>query len=146
MGTRAAFWVGNPCENGELLGCIAFDGYPERVRWLDLAGDEAAFRECVKLHAAKKDDWTPSESGWPFPWEDDIFITDYNYAWFNGKVQTACFNSGWVTFEQCLDDAENEHEDTFEDCQDALPKTPARVRRSRQGEGRDSIMIITAGG
>jgi hypothetical protein len=149
MGTRAAFWVGNPCENGELLGCIAFDGYPDGLSWLDYAGDETGWREVVKLEAAQRDDWTPAEDGFPFPWTGDLFLTDWNYSWFDGALHAACFHSGWVKLPELIEWAEvgyNDDESPFNNCRDTFGKIPVPVPRSKPGEGRDSILIITTGG
>ena len=70
MGTRAAFWVGDPrnLDNREWLGCIAWDGYPNgHPRPLLSAKTEEEFREGVKHIAVNTKSFATPEKGWPFP-------------------------------------------------------------------------------
>ncbi len=84
MGTRADFYVGVG-KDAEWLGSIAFDGHPDGAPTESgavIAVTEEAFREAV-IKLAKQDDFTSSEQGWPWPW-DDSGATDYSY-WFTGN-------------------------------------------------------------
>lgn len=97
MGTRASFFVGDPrdLEKREWLGCIAFDGYPEGVDELDEIGTEKAFKKAIRA-MEQRDDFASPKGGFPFPWPDDLFLTDYTYAFFDGKLQVACGHRGFV--------------------------------------------------
>jgi len=99
MGTRASFWVGNPTDldNREWLGRIAWDGYPDGLPELADVSSEAEFREVVAEYS-ERDDFAHPEGGWPFPWADNIFLTDHTYAFFDGEVKVACFDKGWASF------------------------------------------------
>jgi hypothetical protein len=98
MGTRAAFWLGDPrkADARKWLGCIAWDGYPENKELHPLldAKSESDFLKAVRKLSAKGDFAKPNK-GWPFPWTEDVFLTDYTYAWIDGKVQVACYHSGF---------------------------------------------------
>lgn len=93
MGTRASFWIGDPRQaESEWVGCKSHDTYPENpyIRAILRAKSEEQFREAVRrLSEIDPEDFDTPEQGWPFPWVDDIFLTDYTYAYFNGNV--------WVT-------------------------------------------------
>lgn len=136
MGTRASFWIGNPTdlENREWLGCIAWDGHPENM---SCSSSEESFRGFVAGLSTREDFATP-DKGWPFPWADDIFVTDFTYAFFDGKVMAACFHCGFVPLEEA-------QKDDFEwPDKDTLPKgipAPKPYDRSQP----DSIMIISLG-
>ena len=92
MGTRAAFWLGDPrdLENREWLGCIAWDGHPSNFPELALIKTEGEFRSFVNLLKDRKDFASP-ENGWPFPWADDVFLTDYTYAFIDGELKYTAF-------------------------------------------------------
>jgi len=100
MGTRAAFWVGDPrnLDAREWLGCVAWDGYPNNHGFATLlkASTEEEFRNAVAEIEKKRDDFAQPSGGWPFPWTGDIFLTDFTYAFFDGVVQVACFHSGFI--------------------------------------------------
>ncbi len=121
MGTRAAFFVGNPCdlENREFIGAFHWDGYPHAI-FDDIGGhtDEASFREALTKHVDTRDDWSPADSGFPYPWKDDLFLTDYVYAFFDGALRFTGGYTPWMEIsERGLEDEEayyeaheNEHE------------------------------------
>jgi len=105
MGTRADFYVGRG-ENAEWLGSIAWDGYPERIPNTILAQhNEAVYRLEVGLFLGDRNDATLPEMGWPWPWKDSK-ITDYAYAFDNGKVYAASFGYEWFV----ANEPEPEHE------------------------------------
>lgn len=89
MSTRADFYVGIG-EHAEWLGSVAFDGYEwaeDESCALMSATTEAAFRHAVAELAELRDgDWTSPDMGWPWPW-DDSSLTDYAYAFVDGKVK-----------------------------------------------------------
>jgi hypothetical protein len=137
MGTRAAFFVGNPqdLEKREWLGCIAFDGYPAGLEELATVKTEQDFRDFVGSLESRGDFATPKR-GWPFPWEDDVFVTDYTYAFFDEALRLTCFHRGWLTWEE-----EMKHQEEESDIEDSLPTNipaPKPYDRSQP----DSIIII----
>lgn len=144
MGTRAAFWMGDPAnlEKREWLGCIAWDGYPNAFE--DLAPcNEAGFRMAVMRLADVRRDFAAPAQGWPFPWADDVFLTDYTYAFFDGKVQTCFFHQPFMPLAQYL--AQEDDDDAEEVTNDPRHvKVPAPA--AYNPEQPDSIMIISFGG
>jgi hypothetical protein len=86
MGTRADFYIGRG-KDAEWLGSIAWDGYsiPNKLR---NATTEDEFRKRLAKFAARRDDWTAPEDGWPWPW-DDSNLTDEVWAFDEGKVWNA---------------------------------------------------------
>jgi len=56
---------------------------------------------------SKRNDFADPKKGWPFPWDDDIFLTDYTYAFFDGKLQVACYHHGFVPWEKATDERED---------------------------------------
>ncbi len=102
MGTRAAFFVGDPrdVEGREWLGCIAWDGYPGGgIDPIGKARSVKKFRAAVaELQSAREDFADPAKGGWPFPWDDDLFLTDHVYAFFDNKVQCSAYHSGLVSY------------------------------------------------
>lgn len=144
MGTRAQFFIGNPedLEKREFLGCIAWDGYPDgdcgkALRHVKTAG---GFRRAVSLLAKQRDDFTdPNKRSFPFPWHDDLFLTDLTYAFFDGAVRATWFHGGWRPLEYFF----TTDEPYPGNLPDELPhNVPAPV--SDKPPGADSIMIITA--
>lgn len=100
MGTRASFWTGDPTDEEERtwLGCIAWDGYPDGqpkdvVR---SSGSKDEYLENVQEMAEDASSFADPSGGWPFPWDDDIFVTDFTYAWFSEGVQIAAGHSGFL--------------------------------------------------
>jgi len=107
MGTRAAFWIGDPRDkkNRQWLGCVAWDGYPEGLPELTekIPATEKEFKEVVKEIKKEREDFAdPKKGGWPFPWADDIFLTDYTYAFFHDKVYVTVYHRGFVPLEEFL--------------------------------------------
>lgn len=98
MGTRAAFWIGNPMEleKREWLGCVSWDGYPDGIDGIDKVKTEQDFRNLV-MQQSKRRDFAKPSGGWPYPWADNIFLTDFTYAFFDGKLQLTCFHKGFMS-------------------------------------------------
>lgn len=142
MGTRAQFFIGNPqdVEHREWLGCIAWDGYPKGdCEMLKDATTPDQFRALVATLAASRADFTdPQKNDYPFPWHDDIFITDCTYAFFDGATQYASFHTGWTTLAKRL----SEDVETWEAAvPDKLVPAPA-PRNVGKPAGRDSLTIL----
>lgn len=100
MGTRASFWIGDPrdVENRQWLGCKAWDGYPDNKDFAPFSKcSREQFWECVKSVI----DATP-DKGWPYPWSDNIFLTDFTYAFFDDKVMVACYRTGFYPFDDVI--------------------------------------------
>ena len=102
MGTRANFFIGDPAVGDyEWLGCVAFDGYEfaedkNGKYCLGMVTNEDVFRMFVDTVKDERQDFAdPNEGGYPFPWVNDIFLTDFSYALIDGKVKVTIFNSGW---------------------------------------------------
>jgi len=98
MGTRAAFFVGDPRDinDREWLGCVNFDGYPDGVGQVPHAKTEDEFRLAVAAERSERKDFTdPKDDYFPFPWQDDLFLTDCVYAFFDGKVWLSWFHRGF---------------------------------------------------
>jgi hypothetical protein len=95
MGTRADFYVGRG-ENAEWLGSIGFDGYPSNIGPEILAAtSEEPFRESVRRRIADTKSGTTPDQGWPWPW-DNGHLTDYSYAFDDGKVWMSNFGRSWL--------------------------------------------------
>lgn len=137
MGTRAAFWVGDPrdIENRQWLGCKAFDGHHDNFPQFAEAKTEAEFRGMVAVLELDHD-FAKAGSGWPYPWDDDVFLTDFTYAWLDDKVCATNFRHGFLPYSP---DAEwpDEIDPTMQD----VP-APEKYNRAQP----DSIMIIRIGG
>lgn len=143
MGTRAQFFIGNPSdlEGREWLGCVAWDGYPDGDCGdaLKDAKTEAEFRAGVAKIAAARDDFCdPSERSFPFPWKDDLYLTDCTYAWFAGAPQFTYFHRGFSPLPEFL------ARETDDDGPDTLPSNVA-APVSAKPPGPDSIMIVSMG-
>ena len=67
MGTRAAFWIGDPTDldNREWLGCVGWDGHPENFEILTKAKNEEEFRSMVKDFDTSRDGFAHPGKGWP---------------------------------------------------------------------------------
>lgn len=118
MGTRAAFWVGDPAdlENREWLGCVAWDGHPESFKHLARIRRRDTFKKAILAVAASRGDFaSPTAGGWPFPWDDDVFLTDVTYALIDGVVQVCWFHQPFKALADYLKiedaDAEDETKD-----------------------------------
>jgi hypothetical protein len=137
MGTRAAFWKGDPrnLADREWLGCIAFDGYPDgKVGDVLAATSLEAFLAAVQ-ELSQEPDFADPRGGWPFPWSDDVFLTDFTYAWFNDEVNVSCFHSGFVSSSKAIAGEWPENDDP------SCSKVPSGKEYDRSQP--DSIMIFT---
>lgn len=93
MGTRADFYES---ENGETatatwLGSRGWDGYPAGIEGLKENMAEEEWRAMLEGQSKRKD-WTPTDRGWPWPWEDSN-TTDFAYVRNKqtGAVVPYCF-------------------------------------------------------
>ena len=93
MGTRALFFVGNPMNRNddgvvqaEWLGAVAWDGYPGGFEWPEIKTEEQ-YREWVSSNIENRKDFASPKGGFPFPWADTIFLTDFTYAFYDGAVR-----------------------------------------------------------
>lgn len=142
MGTRAAFWMGDPAnlEQRQWLGCVAWDGYPSSFE--DFAAyNEAGFKMAVMRLATERRDFAAPDKGWPFPWSDDVFLTDCTYAFFDGKVQYCYFHQSFMPLAQWieLDNSEEEREDPGDDPRHIKVPAPAAYNPEQP----DSIMVVS---
>lgn len=145
MGTRAAFWIGDPrdLENREWLGCIAWDGHPGNFAQDFLpVHTEGRFRMIIEKISKERNDFSSPDKGWPFPWEDNIFLTDYTYAFFDGKLHVSCYFSGFITFEYFLTTEDPFPEDRKDD--HTCYNVPSGKKYDQSQP--DSIMIFRAPG
>lgn len=96
MGTRADFYVGRG-QDAVWIGSIAYDGHPTalppEVRQAD---GEAAWRAHISDMLLIREDGIPPQDGWPWPWEDSC-LTDFSYAWDEGKVWGCNYGGPWFT-------------------------------------------------
>lgn len=141
MGTRASFFIGDPrdLEKRKWLGCIAWDGYiGETTEPLQAVKTEEDFHNAVNEIEKNCDHFTnPKDSGFPFPWANDLFLTDYIYAFFDGQVMVASFHRGFAPISECAGDFDfNTLADLPSDC-------PAPAAYDKEN-GKDSIMILCA--
>ena len=137
MGTRAAFWAGNPqeLETRTWLGCIAFDGYPDNPLFnkLPLIQSPNDFSDWVAEFLSEMSDFSSPTKGWPFPWAYDIFLTDFTYAFFDNRVNVTSFHHGWKAFSPDME---------FDEERDDLPENvPAPKGYDRTQP--DSIIVIS---
>lgn len=145
MGTRAAFFLGDPRDFvlRKWLGCVTYDGYPAALDGLidikSVRNDPDAGRDsflCWIEELSERDDFTdPSKHGWPFPWDFDLFLTDFIYAWFNDAVQVASYYRGFVPIKAVF-------EEGFE--YDALPRLPNNVLTPRKYDPSTDEAIVAA--
>lgn len=146
MGTRASFFVGDPSDTASRfwLGCVAFDGYPSGDCGQELvkARTQEEFIGAVSNINAVRDDFTDAaQNSFPFPWKDDLYLTDYTYAFFDGRVQVTCFHGGWRDLTGDL--VAGKSNPWPDDVEDELPgDIPAPSGEGPPGP--DSIMIITS--
>lgn len=139
MGTRAAFWIGNPIDldNREWLGCVAWDGFPENFDGFEFCNTEKEFRAAVSGIAEDREDFSHPENGWPFPWDDDVFLTDATYFFKDGQVYGCWYHHKVSTFKEML----NPKDDDTEENVPAHYKVPAPAKYNRNQP--DSIMIVS---
>lgn len=146
MGTRAQFFLGDPRDvaNREWLGSVAFDGYPDGDIGdaFKTARTEGSFRAAVRQIAGERDDYCdPSTRSFPFPWKDDLFLTDCTYAFFDGAVQFTYFHHGFKPLADFLAMSEEESE-AYSNAPDQLASNvPAPT--SNKPRGPDSILIVS---
>jgi hypothetical protein len=95
MGTRADFYIGRG-DSAQWLGSIGYDGYPGGIdaQILDRR-NQGDFEAMVSKYIAGRDDGTPPEAGWPWPWETS-HTTDFAYMFEDGSVWVSGFGSEWV--------------------------------------------------
>lgn len=146
MGTRAQFFIGNPqdVESRQWLGCVAWDGFPDEFKPLAECKTTEEFRAAVTRLVETRDDFcNPATHGFPFPWVKDLFLTDYTYAFFDGRVQLTAYHRGWIDMIKFLNFSKDEHED-YGNGTDELPRdTPSPSEVWDRGAP-DSIMVISA--
>lgn len=146
MGTRAAFFIGDPrdVDNREWLGCIAWDGYPDGdCARLAEATDAEHFRALVKSLAIERDDFASPEGGFPFPWMNDLFLTDCVYAFFDGDTHVDV-NRNWRTVRWCLEASDEERIDALESSRDPSFENVPAPGGDYDPTQPDSIMVIRA--
>lgn len=100
MGTRAAFWIGDPTnlDEREWLGCVAFDGYQWLEEWADNPPKTAdEFRQAVRIIERTTVYFAAPAHGWPYPWDDDIFLTDITYAFIDGEIKACWFHKPFAS-------------------------------------------------
>ena len=147
MGTRAQFFIGNPSdiENRVYLGTVAWDGYPDGDIGKILKGvtTEESFRNVIKKGIAEeREDYAdPETTNFPFPWKDDLYLTDCTYAFFDGVVQFTYYHTGFVPLDKYLAFTDDEIS-AYSEQEDTLPRD-IEAPRSDKPAGPDSIMIIT---
>jgi hypothetical protein len=147
MGTRAQFFIGDPrdVERRVWLGCIAWDGYPDGdCKMLAMAKTSDHFRQLVENLAATRDDFCdPVKHSFPFPWRNDLFLTDCTYAFFDGEVQFTYFHRGFIPLWKysASEAARKAYHEGEEQLSEAVPAPIGEGPR-----GPDSIIVISAKG
>lgn len=146
MGTRAQFFLGDPrdLEKRKWLGTVAWDGYPngDIGEALGDATTEKEFLIGVKMIQDDRNDFCdPEKNGFPFPWTENLFLTDCTYAWFDGKVQFTYFNRGFISLQEYLssEDVQEKYHDHPKQLSDNVPAPGGKWDRS----GPVSIMIVS---
>lgn len=96
MGTRADFYIGGRYDRKmKWLGSIGWDGYPDGIPdGIKDAKTAQDYLHNLQGFSLVRNDWTPPEQGWPWPWEDSN-TTDYAYIFDDGKVWASEFGSPW---------------------------------------------------
>jgi hypothetical protein len=145
MGTRAQFFIGNP-ENVETrvwLGCVAWDGYPDGdLEPLRACQSEQEFRDAIAKVAATRNDFCdPTKNGFPFPWVDDLFLTDVTYAWINDATMITCYHRGWIKMTDYLDD--ERARELYHAQPKQLPYNTPSPSKTWDRSGPDSIMLLS---
>ena len=151
MGTRADFYVGRGL-NAEWIGSIAYDGYPfdERRRngagkqWeggvkqdVLVATDEASYREAVtRCLKVKSNEGTMPAQGWPWSWNTS-HLTDYAYAFDEGRVWMSVFGSEWRDPVYPDDD-----DDDNENGSALFPNMSSRSNVAPPGQERSGMLLL----
>jgi len=146
MGTRAQFFVGDPqdIENREWLGCIAWDGYPDGdCNILAEAKNADEFRALVKQLAETRDDFCdPAKFGFPFPWKDNLFLTDCTYAFLDGETKFTYFHNGFVSINAYLS-GDDEFRGSYNEGLERLPSNVPAPSGTGKAGGPDSIIVVS---
>lgn len=148
MGTRAQFFLGNPedVNHRRWLGCTAYDGYCHG--WTDPLADavsEEDFARIVKeIAGPRKDFCDPDKHGFPFPWINDLFLTDYTYAWFGGKPMVTCYHRGWIGHSEYLNGTEADQQ-AYHSGGNTLARDVPAPTKEWDRSGPDSIMFLRLG-
>lgn len=146
MGTRAAFFVGDfrDVNSREWLGCVAWDGYPDGLPEMCEAKTEEEFRAAIAEYSTR-DDFASPDGPFPYPWNDDLCLTDCVYTWHGDQIWFE-FDRRFVPLSRFLE---------VEDCEDGAEKLadeyPVRdclnipaPGKPYDGSAPDSIMIVKA--
>lgn len=146
MGTRALYFIDDPTEiddegftKAEWAGAIAWDGYPDGFDWPEITTEEQ-FRDWISKEIATRDDYASPDGGFPFPWADKIFLTDFTYYFADGAVRVV--EAAGATISEAMSD-----DFDWEGCQPkATSDTPAKIRGKEDWDrGQpDSIITISA--
>ena len=149
MGTRAQFFINDPQDKNkrEWLGCVAWDGYPDGDigEVLDWALSEEQFRERVAEIKQKRDDFCdPEKMDFPFPWKDDLFLTDCTYYWDDesNEVKFTYYHRGFVSLSEYRK-GDEDFLDDYDNSDDILPSNISAPSDNNKPLGPDSIMILT---
>lgn len=96
MPTRATFWIGDPrnLDSREWLGASNYDGYPDGYPLFEVVESAEDFRFAIE-ESHKGREFVAPGNGWPYSWQEDIFATDFTYAFFDGEIQVTCYRSGF---------------------------------------------------
>jgi len=146
MGTRASFFIGDPqdVENRIWLVCVAYDGYPEKPglgKFFEGVTTVEGFREAVEAIADDREDYTnPETHSFPFPWKDNLFLTDYTYAFMNGAVYVTSFWREFVKLPHLLCASDEQREAWFTNAYVLPQDVPAP--ESSKPPGPDSILML----
>lgn len=139
MGTRACFWIGDPRDlnNREWLGAIAFDGHISNFASdLSTFDKEEDFRAFVKYLSLTRTDFAHPGNGFPYPWDNDVFLTDVTYAWTGNQVMATSFHEPMRSIEWWIQGGCDE--DFYDD--PSLSKIPATEKYNPKQP--DSILTI----
>ncbi|HET6610148.1 MAG TPA: hypothetical protein VFG62_26020 [Rhodopila sp.] len=146
MGTRAQFFIGDPQDiQGRVwLGTVGWDGYPDGdMAPLADCSTEQRFREVLNDIVSKRRDYCdPNTNDFPFPWKDDLFLTDCTYAFRDGAVYFNYFHSRPMPMAEYLGMTEEQLE-AYREGGDFLPRNVLAPLNVGAPPGPDSIMFIT---
>ena len=146
MGTRTQFFTGDPqdLEGRKWLGTLAWDGYPDGdCGVLAAAGTEEEFLAAVAgIKAARRDFCDPAKHGFPFPWTDNLFLTDFTYAFFGGRTQVTNYARGWIGLADYL--ADGPAREAYDGQEERLPEDVPAPTAAWDRSGPDSIIVTRA--